>query len=144
MRGTKRDALWTAMESLRSYVQGLADALPAVEAAALIEAGGLLVATTAVHKKAALAAKLTTTPGVVHLDANASLLLGPAAAHKKATFNWQWSGDAGKTWNDARSTPYGNTDVAGLALMTTHLFRVSATIGKVTGAWSDAVTLLVH
>jgi len=144
LRNTKRDAVWTAMEILRAYVQSLADALNAEGAAAIIESAGLLVAATPVHQKAAVTAKLTTTPGVVHVDANASLLVGPADARKKVTFNWQWSGDAGKTWNDARSTPYANTDVPGLTLMTTYSFRTSVTIGKVTSAWSQAVSLLVH
>ena len=144
LRNTKRDAVWTAMETLRAYVQALADALSAEGAAAIIEAAGLRVASPPVHQKAALAAKLTTTPGVVHVSANASLLVGPAVTSKKVTFNWQWSGDAGTTWTDARSTPYASTRVLGLALMTTHSFRASVTIGRVTGAWSQAVSLLVH
>ncbi len=98
----------------------------------------------AAHQKDILAAELTTTPGVVHLDANASLLVGPADASKNVTFNWQMSGDGGKTWTDLHSTPLGNTDVLGLALLSTYGFRVSVTIGKVTGAWSQPVSLLVH
>jgi hypothetical protein len=144
LRNTKRDDLWTAMESLRTYVQGLADTMNAEEATSLIEAAGLVVASVGVHQKVALAAALTTTPGVVHLDANASLLVGPASAARKVTFNWESSSDGGKTWNDAGSTPYANTDVPGLALMSTYSFRVSVTIGKVVGAWSQAVSLLVH
>jgi hypothetical protein len=143
LRNTKRDALWTAMGILRAYVIGLADTMTAEGAASLIEAAGMLVVATGVRAKAVLAAALTTTPGVVHLEANASILVGPAGASKKVTFNWQASTD-GKTWNDLRSTPYANTDVVGLALMSTYGFRVSVTIGKVTGAWSQAVSLLVH
>jgi hypothetical protein len=143
LRDAKRDALWTAMEVLRAYVQSLADGQSAQNAAALIEMAGLLVAETAVHTKPLLAATLTPTPGVVHLEVNASALLGKADASKKVTFHWQWSAD-GKTWNDVRSTPYASTDVEGLALLTTHSFRVSATIGKVAGPWSQAVSLLVH
>jgi hypothetical protein len=144
LRNTKRDAVWTAMESLQKYVQGLADVLSADGATALIEAAGLVVAATPKHEKALLAATLTTTPGLVHLAAHASLLAGKGNAGKKATFNWQWSGDNGKTWNSVSSTPHANTDVGGLALMGTYSFRVSATIGKVVGAWSQAVSVLVH
>jgi hypothetical protein len=143
LRNTKRDAVWSAMETLRAYVQGLADTMSAESAASLIEAGGLVVWAVPAHPKAVLTATLTATPGDVHLDANASLLVGVASASKKVTFNWQWSGD-GKTWNDCRSTPYANTDVLGLTPMSTYSFRVSVTIGKVTGAWSQAVSLLVH
>jgi hypothetical protein len=60
------------------------------------------------------------------------------------TFNWQWSGDGGASWNDVRSTPYASTDVTGLALMTTYSFRVCVTVGKDVGPWSQAVSLLVH
>jgi hypothetical protein len=67
-----------------------------------------------------------------------------ANASRKVTFNWQWSGNNGQSWNDARATPYANTDVVGLALMSTYSFRVSVTIGKATGAWSQPVSLLVH
>jgi hypothetical protein len=143
LRDAKRDALWTAMDVLRSYVQSLADGQSAQNAAALIEMAGLLVAETAVHSKPLLAAKLTPTPGVVHLEVNASALVGKADASKKAAFHWQWSAD-GKTWNDARSTPYARTDIEGLALLATYSFRVSATIGAVAGPWSQAVSLLVH
>jgi hypothetical protein len=144
LRNTKRDALWTAMESLRAYAQGLADALNAAEAASLIESAGLLVATTRRSPKAALSATLTATPGTVHLEANASLLVGAADAHRKVTFNWEQSGDGGKTWTDLRSTPYASTDVPGLTLMSTYSFRASVTIGKDVGAWTQDVSLLVH
>jgi hypothetical protein len=143
VRDTKRNEVWTAMDLLRAYVQSLADALNADAAASLIESAGLVVASTGGHQKAALTATLTTSPGVVHLDANAALLVGPADAAKKVTFHWAWSGDAGKTWNDVRSTPYANTDIPGLAPMSTYSFRASVTIGKITGAWSQAVSLLV-
>jgi hypothetical protein len=144
LRNTRRDAVWTAMESLRAYVQALADVVNAENAAALIESAGLRVAAVPTHQKAALTATLTTTPGVVHLDVHAALLVGPASLTKKVTFNWQWSGDGGATWHDLRSTPYGNTDVPGLALMGTYGFRASVTIGRDAGAWSQAVSLLVH
>jgi hypothetical protein len=141
-RNTKRNAAWTAMESLRTYVQGLADQLTPDPAAALIEAAGLLVASKRAHVKPVLQAKLTTTAGLVQLIANASILLGKTS-RKKATFHWQWSAD-GKTWSSAPSTPYARTEIPGLALMTTYTFRVSVTIGKATGEWSQPVGLLVH
>jgi hypothetical protein len=144
LRDTKRDAVWTAMESLRTYVQGLADGMTADGAASVIEAAGLLVAAVAAHQKDVLKATLTTTLGVVHLDANASVLVGPAAAHKKVTFHWQMSADGGATWTDLRSTPYASTDVPGVTLMSTCSFRVSVTIGRTPGAWSQAISLLVH
>jgi hypothetical protein len=144
LRNAKRAAVWTAMESLRTYIQGLADVLDAGAAASLIESAGLVVAGVPTHRKALLTATLTTTPGMVHLEANRSLFVAPDDTWKNATFNWQWSADGGATWNDARSTPHANTDIAGLALMSTYSFRASVTIAKVTGAWCQAVNLVVH
>jgi hypothetical protein len=144
LRNTKRDALWTAMGILRSWVQSLADVLPAEGACSLIEAAGLRVAGTGSYTKALLTATRTPTPGVVHLDAFASLLAGKAARTKRVMYNWQWSGDGGRSWNSVASTPHANTDIGGLALMATCSFRVSATIGKETGPWSQAVSVFLY
>jgi len=144
LRNTKRDALWTAMGILRSWVQSLADVLPAEGACSLIEAAGLRVAGTGSYTKALLTATRTPTPGVVHLDAHASLVAGRAARTRRVTYNWQWSGDGGRSWNSVASTPHANTDIGGLALMATCSFRVSATIGKETGPWSQAVSVFLY
>jgi hypothetical protein len=137
-----REVLNTAKSSLQA-AQSLADGQSAQNAASLIEMAGLLVAAKGTRTKPVLAATLTATPGVVHIEANASALVGKADASKKVTFHWPWSAD-GKTWNDARSTPYASTDIAGLALESTPSFRVSVTIGKVDGPWSQAVSVHVH
>jgi hypothetical protein len=143
VRNTKGNALWSAMQVLQKCVQNLGDALPADAAASLIEAAGLLVGKVGTHSKAALTAALTVTPGNVLLEANRTLLVGPADASKKAQFNWQWSLD-GKTWTSVSTTPLASTEIPGLTLLSTYSFRVSVTISKVTGPWSQAVSLLVH
>ncbi len=56
LRDTKVDALWTAMQSVKTYVGGLASALDATSAASLIQAAGLLVAQTPTHTKLLLSA----------------------------------------------------------------------------------------
>jgi hypothetical protein len=142
-RDVKRNPVWTAMVTLRDYVQGLCDVMDPDSGAALIEHAGLLLGAAPGHLKALLTAALTAVPGVVHLDANATLLAGRAAASKRLMFEWQWSSD-GSSWHDARSTTYARTDVPGLALMTTYSFRVRVTVGTVTGPWSSPVSLLVH
>jgi hypothetical protein len=144
LRNTKRDAVWTAMESLRTYIQGLADTMTAENARALIQAGGLVVSRTGSHYKAVLTAALTTTPGTVHLAANVSALVSKADVNRKKTLNWQLSTDGGRTWSNASATPYADTDIPGLTLMTTYSFRVSVTVGRTAGAWSDPVNILVH
>jgi hypothetical protein len=143
VRNGRRDLLWIALRSLREFVQGLADNLTTEDAIALIEAAGMVVLPAAMHDKPILQAKLGLLgSGIVHLVANAGLLTGRTS--KKRTFNWQWS-ENGTTWNDARSTPVSETDIANLTLGTTYWFRVSVTLGKaaVTGEWSQPVGLLV-
>jgi hypothetical protein len=145
LRNIKGNALWSAMELLQKYMQGLADMLSAEAAASLIASAGLLVAKIPTHHKAELTATLTGVPGNVFLDANRALLVGEADARKKAYFNWEWSGDGGKTWTSVTSTPYASTEIPGLTLLSTYSFRVSVTIAKQpAGPWSDAVSLLVH
>ena len=129
------------MNTLLQYVQSIVDTQTPEEGIATIHAAGLLVKQTKVLLKPLLAAKLTTTPGLVHLVANRLMLCG--RTHKAVTFAWQWSLD-GKTWTSVPSTPHAKTDVPGLALMTTYWFRVSATVGTKTGEWSQPVSLLVH
>jgi hypothetical protein len=140
VRDTKRDDVWTAMHTLRIYVQSLADGLSAPAAAALIESAGLLVAGVPIHIKPFLEAKPTTLPGVVHILANASLLVGSSS--KRVTFNWQWSTD-GKTWSSLPSTPLADTEMTGLTPMTTYYFRVSVTISRVVGEWSQSTSVML-
>jgi hypothetical protein len=142
IRDAKRDLLWTALESLCTYVQGLADTMVPASGIVLIESAGFLVSASGAHDKAILQAELVpATPGVVHLVANASLLVGKSRA--KTQFNWQMSVD-GKTWTNLPSTPLADTEVAGLALLSTYSFRVSVTLGKVVGEWTQAVSVTVH
>jgi hypothetical protein len=143
LRNAKRDALWSAMQSLVSYTQVLADSMTAGNAISLIETAGLVVAGTAARVKAVLTAELMAASGTVYLEANRTVLVGKANANKQVTFNWQCSTD-GKTWTNAAATPYASTEVPGLTLMTAYSFRVSVTVAKVAGPWSQAVTLLVH
>jgi hypothetical protein len=142
-RNAKRDALWTAMQSLQMYVQGLADSLSAEAASALIASAGLHVAGIAARTKPVLAAILTATPGGVHLEAHRKLLVG-THGKKVLLFNWEMSANGGQTWTALTSTAYASTDVTGLTLLSTYSFRVSVTIAKVAQPWSQAVSVLVH
>jgi hypothetical protein len=139
VRDSKRDLLWSALESLRAYVQTQADLLVPAAAIVLIESAGFIVAEIAVHDKPILEALLVpASAGTVRLVANASLLVGSSKA--KTQFNWQMSLD-GKTWTNLPSTPLATTEVTGLTPLTAYWFRVNVTLGKVTGAWTQAVTV---
>jgi hypothetical protein len=141
VRNGERDALWTALKTLKVFVQGLADLLTPEGAVALIEAAGMVVGRVPIFAKAVLAAKLAPAgSGIVHLIANATVLVGKT--QKKRAFNWMWSLD-GKTWTSAPSTPFASTLIAGLTLGSTYWFRVSVTIAKTQGEWSQPVSLQV-
>jgi hypothetical protein len=140
-RNAKRDLLWTAMESLRVYVQGLSDELSVENAIALIHAAGLVVAHTGAHPKAVLEAKYVATTGLVELFANASILGGKTK--KRMVFHWQWSSDGSKTWNNVTSTPLAQTTIANLG-PGIYAFRVSVTVSKTLSPWSQAVSLTIR
>jgi hypothetical protein len=142
VRNVKRDLLWAAMESLRAYVMGLTATMSVEQAIATIKEAGLLVSDVPAHPHVPLTASPTSQAGVVRLVASILLLAGKAARGKKHQVNWQWSAD-GKVWNDAHPTPYATTEITGLTAMTTYFFRASVTVGTVTGAWSQPVSLLV-
>jgi hypothetical protein len=142
IRDTKVDALWTAMQSIKTYVQGLCDATDAASAVALIHQAGLLVARTAKSTKLLLAATHVPATGLVHLAVNARLLLGKRT-NKKTTFTWSWSTDGGKSWSTGVTTGYANADVPNLP-PATYQFRVFATVGKVPGEPCQPVGLTIH
>jgi hypothetical protein len=142
VRDTKVDDLWDAMQTLRIYVQGLANNLDPVSGAALIQSAGLLVGKTGGYVKALLAATFVPATGIVHLAVNAKMLLG-AATKKKTTFTWSWSTDGGKTWSAGVTTGYTSLDVPGF-LAGSYQFRVFATVGKVPGEPCQPVNLTIH
>jgi hypothetical protein len=141
LRDTKVDALWAAMQTLKIYIAGLASALDATSATSLIEAAGLLVAEAAKHTKLLLSATYVPATGIVYVSVNASLLVGNRTS-KKTTFTFSWSPDGGKTWSAGVTTAYASLEVPALAVGT-YLFRVFATVGKVPGNPTQAVSLTV-
>lgn len=142
IRNTKVDTLWTAMLSIKTYVQGLCDATNAVSAVALIHQAGLVVAQTARFTKLLLTATYVPATGMVHLAVNATLLLAKRSS-KKTTFTWSWSTDGGKTWTAGVTTAYTVVDIPNLP-PATYQFRVFATVGKVPGDPCQPVGLTLH
>ncbi len=141
-RNAQRDLLVTSLESWRMYVQTLCDANPE-QAEALIAAAAMTVGKLPVYTKPVLRAKLATASGSLTLEANATALVG-RGVKKHASYNWQYSADGGKTWIAAPSTPLASTALAGLTPMTTYAFRVSVTVSKATGEWSQPISILVQ
>jgi hypothetical protein len=142
LRDTKVDTLWTAMQSIKTYVAGLASGLDATAAASLIQAAGLLVAEHVTHAKMLLSATYVPPTGIVFVSVNASLLVAKRTS-KKTTFTYSWSADGGKTWSAGVTTAYTSLEVPSLTAGT-YLFRVFATVGKVPGEPTQAVSLTIH
>jgi hypothetical protein len=142
LRDTKVDDLWDAMQTIRVYVQGLANNLDPISGAALIESAGMLVGKTSGHIKSLVAATFDPATGLVHLAVNGKMLIG-TATKKKTNFTWTWSTDGGKSWSSGLTTSYTTVDVPNLG-PATYLFRVFATVGKVPGPVSQSVSLTIH
>ncbi len=142
LRDTKVDVLWTAMQTLKTYVGGLASALDATSAASLIQAAGLLVAQTPAHTKLLLSATYAPATGTVNVSVHALLLIGKRTA-KKTTFTYAWSADGGTTWSAGITTAYASLEIPALP-PGDYLFRVFATVGKVPGDPTHSVSLTIH
>ena len=142
IRDTKVEALWTAMLSIKTYLQGVCDATDALSAVALIQQAGLLVAKAVQSTKLLLVATYVPATEMVHLAVNGRLLIG-GRTNKKTTFTWSWSTDGGKTWNAGITTGYTDVDIPNLP-PATYQFRVFATVGKVPGEPCQPVGLTIR
>jgi hypothetical protein len=142
VRNAKRDALCTALENQRMYVQSLCDASPE-QALMLVKAAAMDAGKVPTHSKPVLQVKQGPQSGCVVLVANETLLVG-RGVQKKRLFGWQMSADGGKTWILLAPTPLATTEVTGLTPATTYAFRVAVTVGKVTGEWSQPVSMMVR
>ena len=134
LRNSKKAALVTLLEQWRMYVQSTADANPE-NAANIIQSGGVMLRRNPVRKFLGFHAKLGTAPGSVKVVA-------PAAA-RRASYDWQYSIDGGKTWVELPQTLQTKTTVSGLPTMTTVQFRYRATVKTGEGAWSQPISILV-
>jgi len=117
------------------YVQVLVDLDPA-NAATIAQSAGLSLCKTAVRSKAELSAKPNkTTSGAVDLVAK----LG----NVKASHEWEYSTDGGKTWTATTSTLQAKTKITGLTPATVVLFRHRAITKTGPDAWSQSVSMIV-
>jgi predicted phage tail protein len=135
VRNEKRTALVGAIQQLRGYIQSIADADP-TKAASIIESAGVAVRKTPTHTARAFAAKPGPVSGVAKVTA--------AAASRRASYEWQYSADGGKTWVTAPATLQAKTTVAGLVPGSTVQFKYRAVTKTGEGDWSQPLSLLVH
>jgi hypothetical protein len=133
-RNDKRAALLRLLKQLRGHIQAVADT-SAENGAAIIESAGVAVRKTPAHTARAFAAK----PGAVSGTAN----VVAAVAARRASYEWQYSTDGGKTWIVAPVTLQAKTSIAGLSPGATVLFKYRSVTRAGEGDWSQPASLLV-
>ena len=124
-----------AVHAVKARVQVVADANPE-QAAAIITSTGLSVKKTSARQKQTFAVKSGVTSGTVDVVAK--------AAAARASYEWQYSVDAGKTWVQVSNTLQAKTTIIGLPVAVTVEFRYRATTKAGMGDWSLPTSLLVR
>jgi hypothetical protein len=133
-RNDKRAALILLLKQLGGYIQTTADA-SAENGAAVIESAGIAVRKTPTRLARAFAAK----PGPV--SGTAKVLA--TVAGRRASYEWQYSSDGGKTWITAPATLQAKTTIAGLSLGATVLFKYRPVTKAGEGDWSQPASLVI-
>jgi hypothetical protein len=134
LRNEKRLVLVKLLEQLKGHIQTSADA-NVENAASMIQSAGLAVKKTPVRAPRVFAAK----PGLV----SGSVTLVTHAAARRASYEWQYSTDAAKTWLAAPSTLQSKTTIPGLTPGATVAFRFRPVTKKGEGDWSQPSSLIV-
>lgn len=133
-RNTARTQLLSDLHALKAYVQQVADANPD-QAEAIITSAGMLVRRQTARAKPTFAARAGGTSGTVKLAARSAAL--------RASYEWEYSVDGGKTWTTAPPTLQAKTSISGLPVGTAVQFRYRAVTKTGAADWSQATSLLV-
>jgi hypothetical protein len=133
-RNAKRAALLLLVDALRGYVQTIADSDNA-NGAAIIQSAGMAVRKLPVRAKRAFDVVQGRVTGTVNVTA-------PVVA-ARATYDWQWSTDGGKTWQSAPSTLRSKTTFLGFAAGSTVSFRFRANTKVGEAEWSQPIAFIV-
>jgi hypothetical protein len=133
-RNAKRTALVQLLQQLKTYVQTVADA-NLDKGPAVVQGAGMAVRKTPVHAARVFALKEGPVSGSVKVHA--------AAAARRASYDWEYSADGGKTWVATPSTLQAKTTVSGLPAGTTVQFRYRAVTKTGQGDWSQPLSMLV-
>jgi hypothetical protein len=134
VRNERLAPLLTMLQQLRAYIQTTADA-DFETAPSVIQSAGIAVKKTPVHAKRVFAAKVGAVSGSVKLVTD--------AAARRASYEWQYSIDGGKTWVSAPSTLQTKTTVSGLAPGANVMFRSRAVTKAGEGDWSQPTSIIV-
>jgi len=135
VRDGARTAVLLALRTLKAYVQQQGDADPE-QSEAIITSARMATRKAGNHTKVAFAAK----PG----DVSGSVHMAVKAAASRASYEWEWSADGGKTWTAAPPTLQAKTTITGLASGTTYQLRYRAVTKTGASDWSQPLSLLVR
>jgi hypothetical protein len=133
-RNEKRVELVALLQQLRAHIQAKADADP-TNGASIIQSAGVAVRKTPTRHARTFAAKPGPVSGVATLVS--------ASAARRASYEWQYSTDAGKTWVTAPATLQAKTKVSGLQAGSTVHFKYRPVTKTGEGDWSQPVSLIV-
>jgi len=133
-RNEKKTALVVLLEQLKDYVQTTADA-NIENAASIIASSGMGVRKAVLRGPRVFSAR----PGPV--TGTARLLAGPAG--HRASYEWQYSTDGGKTWVSASVTLQAKTTIVGLTPGASVQFRYRPVTKTGEGDWSQTLVLIV-
>ena len=134
LRDEKLAVVTVMLQELRGYVQSVADASPPT-AASIIESAGMALRKRGVRPPRVFAVK----PGPVSGSVNVvAARVGP-----RASYEWQYSPDGGKTWLAAPPTTKASTVITGLTPVTIVEFRYRAVTPSGVADWSQPLALNV-
>jgi len=133
-RNDKRATLVQLLEQVKGYIQKTADA-NMENGAAIIQSAGVSVKKPAVRAPRTFEAK----PGAV----SGSVKLVAKSASHRASYEWQYSTDGGKTWLSAPVTLQAKTTISGLTPGATVTFRYRGVTKTGEGDWSQLITFIV-
>jgi hypothetical protein len=133
-RNDKKEALVQLLQELRAYVQKTADADPE-NGAAIVQSSGLPARKAVVHKARVFAARPGASSGSVEV-------LAPVAA-RRASYEWQFSTDGGKTWTESAPSMRARTTISGLPVASMVQVRFRSVTKAGPSDWSQPVTIVV-
>ena len=133
-RNVSRASLISLLHATKANVQQLADLNPE-QAEAIIASAAMGVRKATTRTKVPFAAKAGLVSGTVKLVVKAAAV--------RASYEWEWSADAGKTWTAVLPTLQAKTEIIGLPVATVVQFRYRAVTKAGAGDWSLPTSLLV-
>jgi hypothetical protein len=134
-RNARLAAVRTDLETLKAYVQAIADEANPSNAEVIIESAGMSVRKSTLHDKPALTVEQGSVSGTVKLVMK--------SAGRKAAYNWQYSTDL-KTWTSLPQTLRAKTGAVGLTAGTLYYFRSEAQTETTAGELGAIVSLFVR